>query len=520
MAEPKQILAAINPKLYNKDPESESDVEKIKKIKELIKEGKFVEATKFVSPQALKYSGDFNGGYTLDLEGFSLDKRGVEASYKLTYETYAESLEPIYYYLLDFMNDLGLRPKKIIDNFTSAPGSSHFSEMGQKKTIMQQQATTLLGNINTVIRSILNLVYDLKEFKIRLETYDHLRDKEYKSAALLSLKQVWLDKVDITRGNTSIKGLATGQGGFVTLIDAFLVINTQKDVDNIDLNDRVKRILKERLADFEIWLVESERELRKRYEIEKTYLKSQVSSLQLYTRWVKPYLKYANELEQGDTKNPGLTKAFNRTVLQLSLFGTRKVDPVEAGKGGILPDFFANSKLIDRLKSKGDLREYNIVILVEFVFRAVPQSGAFIGRADIEFSAYVLNNEELEAFNKTLENDDLDSGLSLVQGITDESLGQLKEDIDFFLNDNSKEVKKSEKEKESSDVNPFLALFGYYNKKEKKEEKKPSKKEIKEIKGDSYYEEFVRELAASEAVGTLFTLFDIYKKSHGMGSYA
>lgn len=520
MADPKQILAAINPKLYNKAPENSSDLEKLKKIKELTKVGKFVEATKFVSPQALTYSGDFNAGYTLDLEGFSLDKRGVEASYKLTYETYAESLEPIYYYLLDFMNDLGLRPRKIIDNFASAPGSSHFSEMGQKKTIMQQQATTLLGNINTVIRSILNLVYDLKQFRMRLETYDHLREKEHKSEALLSLKQIWMDKVDITRGTTSIKGLATGQSAFITLIDAFLVVDTQNDVDRIDLNDRVKRVLKERLAEFEIWLVESERELRKRYEIEKTYLKSQVSSLQLYTRWVKPYLNYANELEQGDLKNPGITKAFNRVVLQLSLFGTRKVDPVEAGKSGILPEFFTDSKLINRLKSRGELRDYNIAILVEFIFRAVPQSGAFIGRADVEFSAYVLNNEELEAFNKALEQDDLDAGLSLVQGVTDESLGQLKEDIDFFLNDDSKEEKKPSKEKDSSDVNPFLALFGYYDREEKKEEKKPSKKEFKEIKGDSYYEEFVRGLGASDAVGTLFTLFDVYKKAHGMGSYA
>lgn len=515
MANPKQILAAINPDLYNKPPENDSDLEKLSKMKELASEGKFVEAAKFSSPQSLRFSGDSNDGYTLDLEKFYLDKLGVEASHKITYETYAESLEPIYYYLLDFMNDLGLRPRKLLDNFISAPGSSHFSEMGQKKTIMQQQATTLLGNINTVIRSILNLVYDLKEFKIRLETYKHLKDKEKTEAALLSLKQIWMDKVDISRGNTSIKGLATSQAGFLTLIDAFLVVKTQKDVDNIDLNERVKRVLKERLADFQIWVTESEKELKKRYEIEKTYLKSQVNSLQLYTRWVKPYLRYANELEQGDISNPNLTKAFNRTVLQLSLFGTRKVDPIDAGRSGILPDLFGKSSFIDKLKKKGELRDYNIAVLVEFIFRAVPQSGIFIGRVDIEFSAYVLNEEELKAFDKAMEDDDLDSGISLVQGITDESLGQLKEDIDYFIND--KDEKEPKSKSSEGDVNPFLALFGYYN---KKEEKKEKKKDTKKIKKDSYYEEYVRELAASESIGAMFTLFNVYKKAHGMGSYA
>ena len=67
--------------------------------------------------------------------------------------------------------------------------------------------------------------------------------------------------------------MAFGQSAFITLIDAFLSVKTVKDVDNLDLNERVKRIVKERLAEFNIWLGESESELRKRYEIEKSYLR-------------------------------------------------------------------------------------------------------------------------------------------------------------------------------------------------------------------------------------------------------
>jgi hypothetical protein len=40
-------------------------------------------------------------------------------------------------------------------------------------------------------------------------------------------------------------------------------------------------------------------------------------------------------------------------------------------------------------------------------------------------------------------------------------LGQLKGDIDYFLNEKSEEEKKKE-EKNENDINPFLALFGYY----------------------------------------------------------
>jgi len=214
--------------------------------------------------------------------------------HKLVYDSPTETLEPIYFFILDLMSDLGLKPEKLIDNFVSSPGSQHFGEMGQRTSVMQQQGAKLLGDINTVLRSILNLIYDLREFKIRLVAYEDLKNSSKKASAILSLKQVWMDKVDIQKGNSSIKAMALGQAGFNTLIDAFLVVNSEEDIDRLDLNQIVKRILKPRLHDFNIWLKESEGELKKRYDIERTYLKSQVNSLKIYSRWAKPYFKRSN----------------------------------------------------------------------------------------------------------------------------------------------------------------------------------------------------------------------------------
>jgi hypothetical protein len=217
MADFKQILAAINPGLYNKAPTSPAEKAKLDKVISLGKEGKIIEAAGNTNPKCISVTGDFNAGFSMDLSGFKFNSKegDTDASQKLTYETYAESLEPVYFYLLDLMEEMGLKPKKLVDNFTSAPGSAHFSEMGQKKTIMQQQASKLLGDINTVVRSILNLVYDLKEFRIRLESYEMLKNKEKKNMALLSLKQIWMDKVDVNKGNSSIKAMAFGQSAFI-----------------------------------------------------------------------------------------------------------------------------------------------------------------------------------------------------------------------------------------------------------------------------------------------------------------
>ena len=82
-------------------------------------------------------------------------------------------------------------------------------------------------------------------------------------AALPELKVIsrcgtGMDNVDIKRGRGSINMMAQDLQ-FVTLRDAFMTVKTLKDVDKIDLNDRVKRILKPRLAEFLEWKTRSEK---------------------------------------------------------------------------------------------------------------------------------------------------------------------------------------------------------------------------------------------------------------------
>ncbi len=425
-----------------------------------------------------------------------------ESEHKLVYDSPTETLEPIYFFILDLMNDFGLGAEKMVDNFVSSPGSQHFGEMGQRISIMQQQGSKLLGDINTVLRSILNLIYDLREFKIRLQSYEDYNNSEKKQQALLSLKQIWMDKVDVNKGNSSIKAMALGQSGFNTLIDAFLFVNEDKDIEKLDLNDIVKRILRPRLHEFNIWIKQSEGELRKRFEIEKTYLKSQVASLKLYSRWAKPYMKAAQELEMSESgRNPALVKMFNSLVLELTLLGKRKV----------------SSTYPNKYKQK---RDYYLCVLVDFVFRGIPnrtQQGYVVGgRAEVIFRSYALNSEELDKLNYELDNSDLSNALGLIEGTTTESLETIEEDIKEFIEDKEKE---KEKKKIKDTSNPFLALLGFYNEKEekKKEEKKEDKN--KEITKDDWVEKnYIRNVAINEAKVANYLIFDIYKKAHGMGS--
>jgi len=456
-----------------------------------------------------------------DISPYYKKKKSPEATHTLVYDSSSETLEPIYFFILDLMNDFGLAPQKIIDNFSSTPGSGHFAELGQRATIMQQQATKILGDVNTVMRSVLNIIYDLKDFKMRLQHYDLLKSKkkEDQEASVLALKQIWMDKVDIAKGNSSIKAMALGQAGYQTLIDAFLIARDEKDVDKIDLNDRVKRIVKARVQEFGIWLKESEKELKKRYELEKTYLRSQVNSLKLYSRWVRPYLKAAQDLESKEkSREPALVKTFNTIMLELTLLGKNKLDIADEALKGNLPRDFAKHKFLKNVK-----RNYYSCILVDFSFRGIPQRVsqqahyAFGGRAEVTFKAYALNDDELKKFEEELAKSDVNDVLNLIEGTSTASLGQLQEEINSFLDE-----PEEEKSRITDESNPFLALIGGYEtkgEKSKKQEKSGKPKETIVLPDNWVEATHLRSLSADAAKSRTFDIFDVYKKSHGMPSY-
>ena len=142
----------------------------------------------------------FNKAQTaISPSGKVVDDKQKEA--KLSYDSFGEGLEPAYFWIIDFMGDkpggLGFEVKKTREGFESSVGSAFFGEMGTKASVMQDRAIKLLGMINTVVRSIMNILYDLKEFEIRLEFYRNLNSdkEEIKKDARLGLKQIWLPKV-------------------------------------------------------------------------------------------------------------------------------------------------------------------------------------------------------------------------------------------------------------------------------------------------------------------------------------
>jgi len=489
-----QLIAAINPDLYYKVSDKKDEaVKELKDFKKLIEDKGALTAAAKAKPKAL-------------------------AEHLLVYDSPTETLEPVYFWLLDLLDTFGISAEKIADSFTSSPGSGHFSELMGKATAMQQQVSRIMGDINNVLRSTLNLVYDLKEFRTRLQVYDDYKDAKKKDVARQALKQIWLDKVDINKGQGAIHAMATGQLGFATLRDAFLIVNNETDVEKLDLNDRVKRVLIVRIYEFNTWIGQSEKELRKRYEIERSYLRGQVNNLKLYSRWVKPYLQAATKLEQGEEgRNPELVTAFNSLLLDLTLLGTQEQKP---------EDLAASGKLSTEFKKWNLKRKYYSIVLLDFHFRGIPtrtQQGGYVtgGRVSVTFRAYSLNQEELDKLNELLKKTDLSDVLQLIEGITEDSMGQMQKEIDYFLEGKDEEEEKEEKKKKEEDEgsNPFKALIGGYDKKDKEVKKEKKKDEEIVVAKESWGETLLRQAVSESVKEITFKLFDVYKKAHGMVSF-
>ncbi|MFH1521635.1 MAG: hypothetical protein ABIF18_01625 [archaeon] len=464
---------------------------------------------------------------TMGMWNFGDGKFKPVSSYRLGFDSQQNQLEPIYYWLLDWLGERGWDLKKIVDNFIASPGSGQFSEMNMKATKMQEEGMKILGGMNQVVKSVLNLIYDLKEFELRLEHYNDANDKESKQRreeGMLALKQIWLDNVDLKRGRGSIHQMAA-ELGFTTLREVFMMANSVDDVKKMNkdeegglINDQVMRILIPRISEFLKWVDYSEKELRKRFSIERNYLKSQVETIKLYSAWMKPYLVAAEKLRQkGFDNHAALVNAFSTSMFELQLFGQQSVS--------------AKSVYSGNYDAK---RKYNAVLIIGLEFRGhvsqrVTQKGdygfAMGGKVNMTFDCYALNNEELAAAKKLLDDTDVEKSLEFSADIAGDALADLKEDLDYFLKSKEEreklESKNKEEKKKSQDINPFAALFGLGDKKDKDKKKDKDDAVIlapEDIKKDNFVEKMMRAGAAKNAASWLYLAYDIYKKAHLMAS--
>ena len=199
-----------------------------------------------------------------------------------------------------------------------------------KKKTLEDRTMQLLGSINTVLKSIIALTYELKELDKNLQFYDlsKSKEKEKAEAAELALKRIFLDNVDARKGGASLSSLsrsasqAQGGGpGFIDIVAVFYTVKSLKDVANLQRNEQYKNILKNRYIEYEGWKDINGKDLKNRKMMLLQYLKSQMSSFNMYVEWTSQYMSILKRIGlKGPMQGKDLLKAPSQDIFETSVF--------------------------------------------------------------------------------------------------------------------------------------------------------------------------------------------------------
>ena len=460
-----------------------------------------------------------------------LQKNKIRA-YEYEEESFGSSVEPKYFWIVDFLkNAMRYNVEKHWEKMGASVVSQFFGEMSTRRQFLERRGMEIMATISGVVKSIINLLYDLRELDRRLKTYGQLESKDPKEleSAEMALKRVWMDEVDVRKGGASINGMSQKGMEFITLRDAFMIAKTVDEVDTLELNDRVKRILKMRLKEYADWKDESGDELRMRKRVERAYLKSEVSALQLYSKWARPYLQAAQRLQFEDVAltDTDLIQAFDQNFIEIKVRGTSELRLMQFFKRAgqvreVTPPESWSAEKKKNFKTGMYGHPVYAVMDVTFQYRTKPalvsqtQGGGgayrYLGKLNIKFDSYLLTKEEFELLNKQEQGEALD----FIEGMTKESLDALKVDIDKYLDEEAAAAKgeKEEKSEKKKEEKPLLdQLFGQSG----------QGKGLLSGLGGGLFDNIrhtQRMAAARSAVADqAFNLYDIFKKSQGMLSF-
>ncbi|MDD5499997.1 MAG: hypothetical protein PHT91_03945, partial [Candidatus Nanoarchaeia archaeon] len=347
-----------------------------------------------------------------------------------------EKPEKFYSMVLNELRYFDLKNIQKVSQFLDAsPTSGFYGDISQRKAYAKENVDKAMGIINGIIQTITKLIYSLREFDSVLDIFKKLEsnDKLDVFAAEQNLRRIFLDEVDMKKGRGAMYQMQVSQGmEYVNLVDSFLTVENLKDVDDLKSNDRVKRILKGRFQEYELWKKSFKKDIVSRKEIQKQYLKSQVESLKMQLDWIKPHYAVLKQLDiKSGANNPDLLVGFD--TMQINT----KIRCVVGGEK-------ENSLVTGFLD-------------VDFEFKTNPyqvrteQGTSFHHRfgTKITYTPYVLRNDDYEKFIKNEAMKEID----FFKDIVGDSLKAISEDLEKYLG--GQDFVGKEKNPEDDDSKPF-----------------------------------------------------------------
>jgi hypothetical protein len=371
--------------------------------------------------------------------------------YKLVVNTPFESIGKYYHAVLKELRDPAIggfkNLVKIDQALSASPTSAFYGDVANRKAYAKEQFDKSMGMINSIIQTVMKLIYSLREFDQILNIFKNLESSDEKESvsAELNLRRIFIDEVDIKKGRGSINNLTTAQGmEFVTLRDSFLVVKDLPSIDELNVNDRVKRILKDRFGEYLNWKEEYRKDMEGRRKLQKQYLKNQVESMKMQLDWARPYFTIMQQLNIGTgVADPDLLAGLDTSVIKTKIRGV--------------------------IGGEEDEKLATAFIDVEFNFKTSPiqvrsergQAYHHIFKTEITYTPYIMSNED---YAKIVQKETM-RDINFLKELVGESLESIKDDLEKYLG--GEDIKEAEEKKAMSIgapfeflIMPFRPLFG------------------------------------------------------------
>lgn len=377
--------------------------------------------------------------------------------------------EPYYYFYHQLTADWSHQIEKIVDTYAASQASSHFGHMQSRISAQQGQISQYLKGISDMIKGLFQMVRELRILDDRLSYYEDTNNPESKKkdSSEIVLKGLWVDQVEGGAKNpSSVYGLATNVG-FTILPDMFFRIHLEKP-DEIDdeirrkfggmFNEKVVELLKRKLRQYYEWKKRTHLELATRKKFMVKYVKQHYETIKLYIAWIKPYLRYVQQMQQTKKleQSNELISSFESTIVEIEFLAKRKLE----GSG----DFYSVAVINLFHRTRPELNYH----AQEYQHKGPTHTG----KITINVRTYVWTQDQIDAYKKSKEDQDFQ-----LLGTIDESI---KEAIDA-LGDELKE---------------YLFGYGEYKEPEKKAKKKPAQLGI--------LDPFISIVKAFGEIGTMF----------------
>ncbi|MCL5009459.1 MAG: hypothetical protein M1433_00530 [Candidatus Parvarchaeota archaeon] len=397
---------------------------------------------------------------------------------------------------------LGYNMLKTAESIDPSALSNLMVMVFEKRKAFEDRAMTLLGSVNTVLKSIISITYELRELDRNLQFYNLMEsgDKEKKEAAGLALKRIFVDQVDARKRGASLAALSAGysqgQGGagFIDLVASFYKVKSLRDIENMQRNDEYKDILKNRYIEYEEWVKISGSDLRQRKAMLLQYLKSQVSSYKMYSEWAAEALTILKRINLTGTKD---AKGYMSNTKQPDIMETAKLSlevignkPIYLGeysvenakifgnKGVQLPvsvneKFPASPSMRQgpRENSRSFIHDYltkygpKVISAIEvsltfvekqlFLKGAIQDKPQYYGTLDINVTPYCFSVDEWYLFTKAQEARISKTVFSELDKVSVSSLSSIQKELDKYI----EEADKATKPKKNDNSYAFIDIY-------------------------------------------------------------